>query len=53
MGLISEKLAAIGLVFFVFEWKKRMANVLEANEAQIDAWVGYPGTPPDDIEAAL
>ena len=53
MGLISQKFADVGLVFFGFEWKGPMANVLEVDEAQIDAWVTDPATLPADIEATL
>lgn len=53
MGFISQQFADMAFVIFGTTWKSALVNVLEVEEAQIDAWEADPATLPDDIEEQL
>ena len=53
MGLIAQQFADIGFVFWGADWREPMANVLDVEVEEIDAWVADPATLPANIETRL
>jgi len=53
MGLVAQKFEDISLVFFGTAWKEPMAEVLDVEVADIDAWLADPATLPANIETRL